>query len=587
MSEQPLQPIVTAGDAPTLTPASRPVRRISIPACCFLAGALVLALRVAMTVVPLWTLRADFPDQVLDDAYMYTRYADHVLKGDGIRWNAGDPPTFGTTSLGYLAWVTIVRALTPGDPFRSIVLASMIPGLLVPFALILLAAGRILPTMASPWALAFGGLLVLQRPLIDHIILIHAFTGMETTFSILGLAGILLIHHKAWQRMSVLPMILESLTPALAFLVRPDLLPFPVSVLLLSAWTQRDVDQRRRAMRTLGGALIALAILTATCWCYFGTPVPLSFFAKSGGIYGASMRAAYSAAATDDLHTFVQRYALLFIPATVYAGYLVRHARHRPAPMDLGVLSGCVIFMVYHLEFVVPIMHYYERFYTPMLPAVAWLAFRAVESLAEGWSRQWTAASRTRVARWGLCAAAIGTCWASLPIRWVQSILPERLAPEGLNLADSLRLMIHDRPENERPRFSVLRNYQNKWRNYWYRLDEISALPDDLVIATTEIGHVAALNPNKRIIDLSGLNDARFIFHGWDMEAMLRVDRPDVIYLPHPDYISIGDALRTCSRFREEYDVFDPDVLGGTRFGIALRRTSPHARILHDLIRRP
>lgn len=589
MSVPSLQPSASINEspAPAVALASRRVRRISLLASCFLVAALALAFRVALTPAPLWTARTDFPDQVLDDAYMYIRYADHILGGQGVRWNVGGPPTFGATSLGYLAWVTVVRALTPGDPFRTIMHASMVPGLLVGFALILLATRSALPTAALPWGLACGWLFLLQSPLINHIILIHAFTGMETTFSVLVLAVILLIHDAARRSTNAPVLVLAGLTPVMAYLARPDLLPFPLGVLLLSVFLSREPAQRRRAVRALGGSLIALALLAAGCWLYFGTPVPLSFFAKSAGVYGDGVRAAYATAAVDDLYAFVQRYALLFIPAAIYSGHLLRWARRQPEALDLGVLCGCVVFLAYHLGFVVPIMHYYERFYTPMLPAVAWLAFRGVQKLVEGISRPWTLETRKHAAQWVVCVAAVGLGWAVLPIDLIRRALPIPLAPEGLNLADSLRIASVGRAEDDLRRYDVLRNYRVKWANYWYRLDEFSIFPDNVVIATTEVGHVAALNPNKRIIDLSGLNDARFIFHGWDMDAMLRTDHPDVIYLPHPDYEKIRDALRTCSRFHEEYDVFEPSALGGARFGVALRRSSPYAKPLTYIIRHP
>ena len=59
--------------------------------------------------------------QVQDDAYMYSRYAQSLLRGDGMAWNPGGEPTYGATSLFYVPWVAAVSACLPGDPGRAIV----------------------------------------------------------------------------------------------------------------------------------------------------------------------------------------------------------------------------------------------------------------------------------------------------------------------------------------------------------------------------------------------------------------------------------------------------------------------------------
>src|SRR5512138_4009826 len=48
-----------------------------------------------------------------DDAYMYLRYADHLLAGHGVAWNAGEGPVFGVTRLLHLGVVAVLRWLFP------------------------------------------------------------------------------------------------------------------------------------------------------------------------------------------------------------------------------------------------------------------------------------------------------------------------------------------------------------------------------------------------------------------------------------------------------------------------------------------
>ena len=48
-----------------------------------------------------------------DDAYMYLRYADHLLTGQGLAWNPGEGSVYGVTSLLHLVVVGCVKAIGP------------------------------------------------------------------------------------------------------------------------------------------------------------------------------------------------------------------------------------------------------------------------------------------------------------------------------------------------------------------------------------------------------------------------------------------------------------------------------------------
>ena len=50
-----------------------------------------------------------------DDAYMFVRYADHLLAGLGHAWNPDGEQTFGSTSLLHVAVVTVLRAVVPAS----------------------------------------------------------------------------------------------------------------------------------------------------------------------------------------------------------------------------------------------------------------------------------------------------------------------------------------------------------------------------------------------------------------------------------------------------------------------------------------
>ena len=82
-------------------------------------------------------------------------------------------------------------------------------------------------------------------------------------------------------------------------------------------------------------------------------------------------------------------------------------------------------------------------------------------------------------------------------------------------------------------------------------LDRYAELPDDLVVATTEVGVLGASMPNKTVIDLAGLNTAQFAKQAFDPSALFATRRPDVIYMPHWHYVEMNEALKRDPTFRD------------------------------------
>ena len=111
---------------------------------------------------------------------------------------------------------------------------------------------------------------------------------------------------------------------------------------------------------------------------------------------------------------------------------------------------------------------------------------------------------------------------------------------------------------------------------YWARLDQFSALPDDLVIATTEVGFPGALNPKKVIVDLAGLNERRFAMQPLSAERLFAAYRPDLIYMPHPHYVEMTKSIEAHPDFKKDYEVFSSRQVGASQFGLAIRKDSPH-----------
>lgn len=59
-----------------------------------------------------------------DDAYMFVRYADHLLQGFGHSWNIGEIAIYGSTSIFYVLQVAVIRALGFFNATETVVLLS-------------------------------------------------------------------------------------------------------------------------------------------------------------------------------------------------------------------------------------------------------------------------------------------------------------------------------------------------------------------------------------------------------------------------------------------------------------------------------
>jgi hypothetical protein len=117
----------------------------------------------------------------------------------------------------------------------------------------------------------------------------------------------------------------------------------------------------------------------------------------------------------------------------------------------------------------------------------------------------------------------------------------------------------------------------------WPGLSAFSALPDDLKIATTEVGYPAAMNPRKEIIDLAGLNHTGLALGRVSLQEVIRTRHPDVVYLPHPDYVEMNEAIQADPYFRAHYDQF----ASAARLSVAVFRESRYGIVLRAILASP
>ena len=511
---------------------------------------LVVALLARFTIGSVW-----------DDAYIVLRYADRVAASGALSWNPGEPPTYGLTSPLYLGVVVPIRAGVDASPALAALLSSLVCGVIAIGLMLRLtqAAGPIPPPDQAPAVtLQFVSLALSAGPLADHL-----SSGMDTTFAMAWLSVYFLLIARRGRSAATL----AGVWGGLAFLARPDLLLFTLCTPVVLALTSSTGADRAAAFRLLRSTLITLAIQLAFTTWYFDSTLPLPFHAKSGNLYGDSIRETYAGVAWAQLQAFVRSFWPLFLMAAVGILRDPRRWWRRDEPLEKGILAGALLFLGYHAFFVLPIMYYSQRFYYPAIPALAYLGGRAVNRLLE---------SGPPISAWG-SQTRMGTALAAL-------LALAGVAHSGIT---QWRALGSVRAAGTFARFDVSLHFtEGGMDRVWPGLDTIAALPDDVTIATTEVGFPAVMNPGKRIIDLAGLNNADIALSRRSTSEVLRREQPDVLYLPHPDYREMNRAIRNEPDLLAAYEMA-PEASSPPTLDLAILRSSPHYDALRRLVRTP
>jgi hypothetical protein len=221
--------------------------------------ALVAALGVLLALLPALFLL----DFTVDDALIPARYATHIARGLGYRFNAAGPMTDGVTPLG-LPYLFAPFA-APG-PLAALAAAKRL-GLAVWLAAAALLAVAVDRSSDKPGRLVALLLLPASAPLAAWSV-----AGLETPFAA-ALASI------AVSLLALGRPLAGAVTVGLAAAMRPELLPFALVVGLVAPPGAAMGPVGRR----VGRAALALApflVVVAIRLVVFGRPAPLSVLAK-------------------------------------------------------------------------------------------------------------------------------------------------------------------------------------------------------------------------------------------------------------------------------------------------------------------
>lgn len=489
---------------------------------------------------------------VWDDAYMFVRYADNFVNFGSLTWNPQANSTYGLTSLAYLIIVIPLRMIFQTEPALVMILSSLLSGLLALLTMIWLLHRLVTNTVHRQvmWIV-----LSLSSVVAADSIVAHLTSGMDTTFAIFVITVWLGVVYTStnYGLMGVLS--------GLFFAVRPDLLIVPLltmPVLLFKG------DSYSQLLKYSFGMTIAILFQITATFIYFGTPLPLSFYAKNISVYSEQFYSYYTNTSWGYFLEFVRSYPYLL--GIIVISLVTRFRSWQW--QDRGLLLGCIAFCIYHIAFVVPIMGFSQRFFYPVMPLLIILASRG---LVETLNR--------------LPNTIIETL-QTYPLRVL--FVPLLLIFAFINpMPIILSLVQYTQPASAPTigigRFDLQTAYDYLYIDNWYALDELSKLNDDIVIATTEIGLPGVMNPRKTIIDMAGLNDLDIALNGFSAEwLMADKNQPDWIYMPFPHYEGMWYAIFNHAVFKDEYQFFTAQSLG-TSMDVAVKRDSKFYSIMIEL----
>ena len=487
---------------------------------------------------------------------MFLRYAHNLLAGFGLRWNRGEPPVYGATSLPHVLVVALVRWTRPALGGAAVLRISSVAAAILLVAALALTCARFAQQPAlrrQGWVWA-----ALLLPLLAYtdIFQFHALTGMDTMLAALANTALVFAALALADAPTIRRAIATAVVAYVAYQVRPDSAIDALLVPGLCLASSNPLAVSRRPLLAFVATLAALvAIDLALKAHWLGTPLPLGAYVKRPNYY-----LGFAGEFTWNPFWFLRVFLGGLAP---FIAALILFTTRRSGRLVLALLvpaaaTSAVLFDVNQ------IMGHLGRFYFPSLPFIVVAAALSFDRFLAS-PMQVTAPAI--VAR--LCAALVlllGGGWAlgAAGTHYQARAATQALAPLGgytIAAGEPLPDLDSWTSSQEMARFA-------------------RAAPAGTRFAMSEHGLPGAAAPDAVIVDVLGLHEPDFARHGFRAAELWR-RAPDVIWLPHPDHTQMIRDILDSPELWAHYDVF-PDVF---TYGVALRRDGPHAAELAALFR--
>jgi len=488
---------------------------------------------------------------VWDDALMFARYAHNLDETNVWSWNLGEEPVFGMTELAYGALVYANKAQHTGiTPVQLVQNTSDQYGIIwVIFGSLFILMAILSPKNQIHPALSLMVIWLLFIGISAHTHLLHHFSsGMGTTTVLLYVTGYISLAQWAKHTPWLIAYVVTGFIGGLGFIIRPDVMLFSVCVPIALFIFAKTNKERRYAVIMGIITLITFGIQLLLARTYFGSALPLPFFAKSGGIYDGYLANQYVSVAIDQLGTFV--YSNRYLVILIGIGFIVhpKGFMKRVSGVEWGLLAGLVGYIGYYALFVTQIMPEHQRFYYPTLPIIIWFACIGTLSFTKR------------------LAQLIPLICQLVSVNIRRGVIVGVMGIVVIGVSGTLY-------ETHQFIYHHQNTYYPPHDARWYQLSQFAQV-NNITVATTEVGAVAVANFSWRVIDMAGLNDTSFALDGFSADKLLDEYRPDLLYLPYPDYIQMTQAIVTHPHFLAEYTYF---TAGQIRLpmGVAIRNDSP------------
>ena len=487
-----------------------------------------------------------------DDAYMFMRYALHFLDGHGLRWNIGEPPVFGATSIPYVIQLAFSLKLLPFAPEKVLVLNSAADSLLAVVVMAFSCYENVQSRWLKSFPLILGGIaFFLTR---NPQFLAHTTYGMDTMLaaasnglmigSVLRLRRDPSLFHAAAAGVCSWFSVFCRVDNAIYAVV------FPWLVMVL-------FKVRLQARLVWVGVFVGLMAADAAWKAFvFGGILPLPFYVKLAGYYRDSFAPVMCTPVRNLKHFFQACLPFLGLAVFSFRGRSFRLAACFAVPLMLTVLA---LFQPLH------IMGTMGRFFFPGLPFVVipavlifddWLRGEAGRDLKlSALSLTVGLMAALALVQWGPIALGKTSTWAA---KRTQQMHAGKYDPQVVTWFKQEGIRDMD------------------WWAAILHMDRIlQKLPEDLVFAVSEDGYLSSRYPRMKIVDLNGLHDRYLARHGFDAGYVLS-HKPDLIWFPHWAYPASIKAFWNEPSFWQNYDYYPRALI----YGVAIRRDSP----LHDKI---
>ncbi|MFT5431607.1 MAG: arabinofuranosyltransferase [Myxococcota bacterium] len=305
-------------------------------------------LRLSVVLTPLLAVSIGpvFGTGLVDDSYIFARYADHLVAGEGAVFNPGERVE-GYTSPAHLV-LTAAGVLSGLEPIDATLAISLLALCMLPLVLGFGLPGRMGPLSAWLTA-AFVPLGV------------WGWTGMDAPLFALAIAVVVVVFQRARRRIWV-----AGAVAGCTVLVRPEGL-----VVILAAFCALLPQLRNADARTRFGVVVSLLLptlfMTGFRLAYYDAPLPNTFYAKvSGGGFDLWLRGARYL-----INGLVAAAPLVVLAAVGLARRLKGAEWPTPAMwIAAGLMGGIVVTGGDHFPL--------YRFVLPVVPVLAVVASQAL-----------------------------------------------------------------------------------------------------------------------------------------------------------------------------------------------------------------